>query len=352
MNLWVHAICRNQSMWQDEIAATNPSSGSTPRALGAVAGIFAGDAQAWTSPPDSNRHTWERLYVGYLKSDVALRHSMVAECSDMVPLHSENAEPGFLDRRVERSRDRRRQRAPCFLGRDDAVVPETGGRIIGVSLLLILLEDGPLELLLLLLAPLAAFRLDAVAFHRGEHGGSLLAAHHRDARVRPHPQEARRERSAAHAVVARSEGPADDDGEFRDAAAGDCGHQLRAVFGDTARLVFLSDHEAVDVLEEHERNPALAAQLDEVRPLQCGFREQDAVVRDDSDRVAADAREPGHQCRPGLGLELVELACVDDARDDLAHVVGLALVLGDDAEQFLRCVEWLGRLADVEIRAG
>src|SRR5882672_1915594 len=259
MNLCVHAIWRNHSMWQDEIAATNPSSGSTPRALGAVGGMFAGDAQARTSPPDSNRHTWERLYVGYLKSGVALRHSMVAECSDMVPLHPEDAEPGFLDRRVERCRDRQRQRAPCFLGYDDAVVPETGGRIIGVSLLLVLLEDGPLELQLLLLAPLAAFRLDAVALHRGEHGGGLLPAHHRDARVRPHPQQARRERAPAHAVVARAEGAADDDGEFRDAAAGDCGHHLSAVLGDAARLVFLPDHEAVDVLEEHERNPALAA---------------------------------------------------------------------------------------------
>ena len=37
----------------------------------------------------------------------------------------------------------------------------------------------------------AALRLDRVAAHRREHGRRLLAAHHRDARVRPHPQEAR-----------------------------------------------------------------------------------------------------------------------------------------------------------------
>jgi hypothetical protein len=66
-------------MWHDEIAATNPSSGSTPRALGAVGGMFAGEAQAGTSTPDSKLKTWERLYVGYLKSGVALRHSIVAE---------------------------------------------------------------------------------------------------------------------------------------------------------------------------------------------------------------------------------------------------------------------------------
>ncbi len=33
--------------------------------------------------------------------------------------------------------------------------------------------------------------------------GRLLAAHHRDARVRPHPEQARLERAAAHPVVAR-----------------------------------------------------------------------------------------------------------------------------------------------------
>jgi hypothetical protein len=38
--------------------------------------------------------------------------------------------------------------------------------------------------------------------------------------------------------------------------------------GDAAALVLAPDHEAGDVLQEHERNAALAAQLDEVRALQ------------------------------------------------------------------------------------
>ena len=78
-------------MWQDEIAATKPSSGSTPFDLGAEGGMLAGAAQAGTSTPDSNRHTCERLYVAYWKSAVDLRQSIVAECSDTA-LHPEHAE--------------------------------------------------------------------------------------------------------------------------------------------------------------------------------------------------------------------------------------------------------------------
>src|SRR3546814_12515053 len=63
-------------------------------------------------------------------------------------------------------------------------------------------------------------------------------------------------------------------------------HQLGAVRGDAAGLVAAADHEAGDVLQEHERNAALRAELDEVRPFQRGFREQDAVVGEDADGIA------------------------------------------------------------------
>jgi hypothetical protein len=61
--------------------------------------------------------------------------------------------------------------------------------------------------------------------------------------------------------------------------------------------------------------------------------EQDAVVGDDAHRHAFDVREAGDQRGAVARLELVELAAVDDARDDLAHVEGLARVLGDHAVQ-------------------
>jgi hypothetical protein len=47
-------------------------------------------------------------------------------------------------------------------------------------------------------------------------------------------------------------------------------------------------------------------------------------------------REAAHQGGAVAGLELIELAAIDDAGDDLAHVEGLARIGGDHAIQFLR----------------
>src|SRR5262249_22241307 len=101
----------------------------------------------------------------------------------------------------------------------------------------------------------------------GEHVRRLLAAHHRDARIGPGPQEARIVRAAAHRIVAGAEAIADDDGEFRHSRTGDRRHHLRAVLGNAARLVVAPYHEAGDVLQEEQRNVALAGELDEVRAL-------------------------------------------------------------------------------------
>src|SRR5882762_11769555 len=102
-----------------------------------------------------------------------------------VPLHSKNAEPSLLERCVEGRRNRKRQGAARFLGRDHSVVPEARGGIVGMSLPLVLVEDGALEALFLLLAPGAALGLYPVASYRGEDGSRLLPSHHRDAGVGP-----------------------------------------------------------------------------------------------------------------------------------------------------------------------
>jgi len=93
----------------------------------------------------------------------------------------------------------------------------------------------------------------------------------------------------------------------------------------------MKHHEARDVLQEYEGYPPLHAQLDEMGALERRFGEQDAVVGDDADGIAPEARETGDEGRAVARLELVELAAVDDARDHLAHVVGLLDVGADDA---------------------
>ncbi len=53
-----------------------------------------------------------------------------------------------------------------------------------------------------------------------------------------------------------------------------------------------ADHEAGDVLEEDQRDPALAAEFDEVRAFQRALRVQDAVIGEDPDRHAVEPAKP------------------------------------------------------------
>src|SRR5512134_849445 len=190
--------------------------------------------------------------------------------------HAENAEARLLDWRGEARRDSERQGVARLPGIDDAVVPQPGGGVVGARLARVLLHDRRLECILLLPAPLLAALLERFALHLREHAGSLLAAHDRDPGVGPRPQEPRRVRAPAHAVVAGAEAAADDERELGHACACDRRHHLGAVLGDAPVLGFLPHHEAGDVLEEHERDAAPAGELDEMRALQRRLGEQDA----------------------------------------------------------------------------
>ena len=160
-----------------------------------------------------------------------------------------------------------------------------------------------------------------------QHAGGLGAAHDRDAGVGPHEQEVGAVGAPAHAVVARAKAAPQDHGELgdlqgvpRSSALGrdstestsrlplvlqqrvaclplqlhahrtsrsnpackarqashergvPClcighGHDhLCAILRNATCLVLLADHEAVDVLQEDQRDPSLRAELDEVRP--------------------------------------------------------------------------------------
>src|SRR5574343_1729718 len=192
--------------------------------------------------------------------------SVSAKClGRYIALHPENAELGFFGRGVHRGRQAKAEYAAGIGRVDDAVVPQASRGVVGVALGFILLADRRLEGGFFLGRPGLAGGFDAVALDRGQHAGRLFAPHHRDARVRPHPQEAWRVGTAAHAVVAGTEAAADDHGEFRHLGGSDGRHHLGAIAGKAAVFVLLADHEAGDVLPKDERNAALGAQLDEMR---------------------------------------------------------------------------------------
>jgi hypothetical protein len=78
-----------------------------------------------------------------------------------------------------------------------------------------------------------------------------------------------------------------------------------------------------------------------MRALHRAFGKQHAVVGDDADGVAVHVAKPQTSVVAVARLELVEPRAVDDARDHLADVEGLARIGGDDAVQLLGIVERL-----------
>ena len=119
-----------------------------------------------------------------------------------------------------------------------------------------------------------------------------------------------------------------------------------------ACLVLAADHEARDVLEEDERDPPLARELDEVRALLRRLGEEDPAVREDADRVALDPGEAADERVAVERLELVEAAAVHDPRDHLQRVELVAEVLGDEPVEIGRVDDRLARARRAPTGAG
>src|SRR5580693_3196719 len=97
--------------------------------------------------------------------------------------HPEDAEAGRRERGPGGHRQGHPQHPPGVHRVDDAVVPQSRGRVVGRALVFVLLADGPFELVLVLGRPAATPRFDRVPAHGGQDRGRLLAAHDRDAGV-------------------------------------------------------------------------------------------------------------------------------------------------------------------------
>ena len=69
-------------------------------------------------------------------------------------------------------------------------------------------------------------------------------------------------------------------------------------------------------------------------PFRADFGKQDAVVGEDADGVAVDMGKTADQGRAVKALELVELAGIDDARDQIPGVIGRAQIGRHHAIQF------------------
>src|SRR6201999_1438280 len=131
---------------------------------------------------------------------------------------------------------------------------------------------------------------------------------------------------------------------------------------DAAPLGIFADHEAVDVVQENQRDAVLVAVHDEACGLFGGFSVDDAaeldafligtarkrgdvlfLIGDDADGPAANARVSAQNGLAVFGAVFLELAGVDDTGDDFAHVILLAGIVGKGAIDFACGIKRLAR---------
>src|SRR5205807_2873810 len=165
-----------------------------------------------------------------------------------IGLHPENARPHPPHGGVEDGGQAERQNGPGLGRVDDAVVPQPRRAVVGAALLLVLRQNRSGQRLLLLAGHRLAFAAQLIVFDGQKNGRGLLAPHDGDSGIGPHPEEAGLVRAAAHRVVPRAVGPAEDHRDPRHARGRHRVHHLGAGPGDAGGLVLAADDEPGDVL--------------------------------------------------------------------------------------------------------
>src|SRR5690606_8021585 len=110
----------------------------------------------------------------------------------------------------------------------------------------------------------------------------LLTAHDAVTGARQREDEPRTERLAAHGVMSGTVRASDDDAEPRHHAVAHRVDHLGAAPDDPVLFALLTDHEAVDVVEEQQRYTRLVAVEDEPGSLVGSFGVDDAADLDPS----------------------------------------------------------------------
>ena len=128
-----------------------------------------------------------------------------------------------------------------------------------------------------------------------------------------------------------------------------CAH---AFSQDCIRFRFHAHHQARYVGEKNDGDVELIAQLDKVPLLARGLHIHDAtvgrVVTDHTYYLAVHARERSNHSFAKTGLDFKHRIFIDDQRDQLAHVIGLACRTRDDAGECIFAA--IHRVAHIDYR--
>ncbi len=167
-----------------------------------------------------------------------------------------------------------------------------------------------------------------------------LGAHHRDFRRRPRDVVVAADMLGVHDVVCPTVRLSRDHRELGDRRLAVRVEQLGAVLDDPPMLLRHPRQEPRHVLKGDDRHVEGVAQPDEARSLYRCVEvehpgEHRGLIRDDPDRPAAQPGEAHQEVAAEVPLHLEEATPVHHPPNDVPHVVRLAGVVGDDAEQLL-----------------
>jgi len=107
------------------------------------------------------------------------------------------------------------------------------------------------------------------------------------------------------------------------------------MLGNALGLDLLTNHEAGDVLQEHDWDLSLRAHLHEMGSLLSALREKHTVIGHNTNWVAVDVAETSNEGRTEALLELMETRAVQDPTKNHVHVELLLVVDWDDTVQLV-----------------
>src|SRR5690625_979833 len=147
--------------------------------------------------------------------------------------------------------------------------------------LFVLIADRRLERFFFLRCPCSHTTLQAIPSYRCQDTGGLLASHDGNTGIGPHKQQSRSKGPATHAVVARTKGATNNNGEFRDGSIGYGSDHFGAMAGSAFIFIAPPYHEASNILWKYRWDFALTAQFNKVGAFLGGLGEQNAVSGND-----------------------------------------------------------------------
>src|SRR5690606_2408520 len=183
----------------------------------------------------------------------------------------------LLDRGLIGRLNSRGNYLPRLEGIDYAVYPQPGRRVIWCGLCFVPFRDFRQQAFFFGLVDLLSLGFHGCRLDLQQGLGGLRTAHNGDFCRWPRKDQPRIVRLAAHGIVARSVGIADDNGKLRDDRIGHRIYHLGAILNDAAMFRTAAYHKTGDVLEKDQGDFLLVAIHDEARGLVGGIRIDDAA---------------------------------------------------------------------------